>query len=62
LGNTRKGIHPTIKSSKKYFDVDAPVFWPSALLIVAFISITLIVGEPIGAKPETGTKKNNVRA
>lgn len=36
-----------LKSSNKYFDVDAPVFWPSAIIIVAFISITLIVGEPM---------------
>ncbi len=36
-----------LKSTKKYFDVDAPVFWPAAILIVAFISITLIVGEPM---------------
>ncbi|SHJ05445.1 choline/glycine/proline betaine transport protein [Tangfeifania diversioriginum] len=36
-----------LKSNKKYFDVDAPVFWPSAILIVAFIAITLIVGEPM---------------
>jgi flagellar biosynthesis protein FlhB len=35
------------KSSKKYFDVDGLVFWPSAFIIVAFISITLIVGEPM---------------
>lgn len=34
-------------SSRKYFDVDAPVFWPSAILIVAFIAITLIVGKPM---------------
>ncbi|MGM0619743.1 MAG: BCCT family transporter [Bacteroidota bacterium] len=36
-----------LKSNKKYFDVDAPVFWPSAIIIVAFIAITLIVGEPM---------------
>jgi len=34
-------------SQKKYFDVDSPVFWPSALLIILFISITLIVGKPM---------------
>jgi len=32
---------------KKYFDVDPWVFWPSAILIVFFISITLLVGEPM---------------
>ena len=36
-----------LKSTKKYFDVDGPVFWPAAVLIVLFISITLIVGEPM---------------
>lgn len=45
--NTSPDSENHLKSSKKYFDVDAPVFWPSALLIVAFISITLIVGEPM---------------
>jgi len=40
-------INPELKSTKKYFDVDAPVFWPSAILIVLFISVTLIVGEPM---------------
>jgi len=34
-------------STKKYFDVDGPVFWPAAILIVLFIAITLIVGEPM---------------
>ncbi len=34
-------------SKKKYFDVDNLVFWPSALLIVLFIAITLIVGAPM---------------
>jgi len=34
-------------SKNKYFDVDSPVFWPSAALIVAFIVVTLSVGEPM---------------
>ncbi len=34
-------------SKKKYFDVDHRVFWPSAVLIVLFITITLSVGEPM---------------
>lgn len=34
-------------SKKKYFDVDHRVFWPSAALIVLFIAITLIIGEPM---------------
>ncbi len=38
---------PKKKSSKRYFDVDGPVFWPAAVLIVVFIAVTLIVGEPM---------------
>ena len=34
-------------STKKYFDVDGPVFWPAAIVIILFIAITLIVGEPM---------------
>ncbi|MFD2036006.1 BCCT family transporter [Belliella marina] len=33
--------------SKKYFDIHKPVFWPAIALIVLFISVTLIVGEPM---------------
>ena len=36
-----------LKSTNKYFDVDPPIFWISALLIVMFILITLLVGEPM---------------
>ncbi len=36
-----------LKSTNKYFDVDAPVFWPAAIIIVLFIGTTLIVGEPM---------------
>ncbi len=32
---------------KKFFDVDPWVFWPSSVLIVFFITITLVVGEPM---------------
>ena len=35
------------KGLKKHFDVHGPVFWPSAILIVVFITITLIVGKPM---------------
>lgn len=35
------------KGLKKHFDVHGPVFWPSAILIVVFIAMTLIVGEPM---------------
>jgi choline/glycine/proline betaine transport protein len=31
----------------KYFDVHKPVFWPATILIVVFITVTLIVGEPM---------------
>ncbi|MFW5754020.1 MAG: BCCT family transporter [Marinilabiliaceae bacterium] len=34
-------------SKNKYFDVDGPVFWPSAVLIVTFIVVTLAIGEPM---------------
>jgi len=37
----------SLKSTKRYFDVDPWVFWPASVLIVLFISITLIVGEPM---------------
>ena len=37
-----------LRSEKRFFDVDGPVFWPSAILIIAFIAVTLIVGEPMG--------------
>lgn len=31
----------------KWFDVDSKVFWPSVILIVFFISVTLAIGSPI---------------
>lgn len=38
----------TVPSAKKaYFEVDPWVFWPSSVLIVFFIAITLGVGEPM---------------
>ncbi|MFW5755111.1 MAG: BCCT family transporter, partial [Tangfeifania sp.] len=36
-----------LKSTNKYFDVDGPVFWPAAIVIILFIAVTLIVGEPM---------------
>jgi choline/glycine/proline betaine transport protein len=33
--------------SKKYFDIHAPVFYPSAVIIVLFIALTLIIGKPM---------------
>ncbi len=44
---SKKPKQPSLTSTKKYFDVDGPVFWPAAVLIVAFITITLIIGEPM---------------
>ena len=35
------------KAKNKYFDVHGPVFWPASVLIVAFIAVTLLVGEPM---------------
>ncbi len=40
-------INPELKTEKKYFDVDAPVFWPSAIIIILFITVTLVVGDPM---------------
>lgn len=34
-------------STNKYFDVDKLVFWPAAILIVSFIVVTLVVGDPM---------------
>ncbi len=33
--------------SKKYFDIHAPVFYPSAVIILIFIGLTLGIGEPM---------------
>jgi len=33
--------------SKKYFDIHAPVFYPSSVIIVLFIALTLIIGKPM---------------
>ena len=45
--DTPRDSEAHLKSSKRYFDVDSLVFWPAAILIVAFIAITLIIGEPM---------------
>ncbi len=34
-------------SQKRYFDIHAPVFWPSTIIILIFIVVTLSVGEPM---------------
>ncbi len=44
--SVRKGEEHLV-STNKYFDVDSPVFWPSAALIIIFITVTLIIGEPM---------------
>lgn len=44
---TENQVEKKEKKLKKYFDVDGPVFWPAAILIVLFIAVTLIVGEPM---------------
>lgn len=33
--------------TNKYFDIYAPVFYPSAIIIVLFIALTLIIGKPM---------------
>lgn len=35
------------KTTNKLFDIHGPVFWPAAIIIVLFITITLMVGEPM---------------
>ncbi len=35
------------KPNKKYFDIHAPVFYPAAILIIVFITTTLIIGKPM---------------
>ncbi|TAJ10434.1 BCCT family transporter [Marinilabiliaceae bacterium JC017] len=47
VNRSPKDTEAHLKSTKKYFDVDGPVFWPAAILIVTFIAITLIVGKPM---------------
>ncbi|MFO8089245.1 MAG: BCCT family transporter, partial [Desulfatiglandaceae bacterium] len=32
---------------RRFFDVHPPVFWPTVILLVVFISITLGVGKPM---------------
>lgn len=47
IDQTKHDSEAHLKSTNKYFDVDGPVFWPAAIVIILFISITLIVGEPM---------------
>jgi len=32
---------------RKHFDIHAPVFWPASILLIIFIAVTLIVGDPM---------------
>ncbi len=45
--NPLNGKEPERKGIKRYFDIHGPVFWPSGILIVLFIVVTLVVGEPM---------------
>ncbi|MFC4873551.1 BCCT family transporter [Negadavirga shengliensis] len=36
-----------MQTKNRYFDIHPPVFWPSVILIVSFIAVTLMVGEPM---------------
>ena len=47
--NLPKADESHLISTKKYFDVDPLVFWPAAILIISFIAVTLIVGEPMNS-------------
>jgi len=35
------------QKGKKYFDIHAPVFYPSAIIILLFIFLTLLIGKPM---------------
>lgn len=51
--NKYKQENPTptkgFKTTRKYFDIYGPVFWPASIIIVLFIGVTLLVGEPMEA-------------
>jgi len=32
---------------RKHFDIHGPVFWPASILLIIFIAVTLIVGDPM---------------
>jgi choline/glycine/proline betaine transport protein len=36
-----------VKKKNKYFDIYGPVFWPAAGIITLFITVTLLIGEPM---------------
>jgi len=35
------------KGIRKHFDIHGPVFWPASILLILFIAVTLIVGDPM---------------
>ncbi len=41
----RKG--EPLKGIRKHFDIHAPVFWPATILLALFITVTIVVGEPM---------------
>jgi choline/glycine/proline betaine transport protein len=42
-------IKDSDQTTKKYFDIHAPVFYPAAIIIILFISLTLFIGKPMEA-------------
>ncbi|MFO7962806.1 MAG: BCCT family transporter [Desulfobacterales bacterium] len=34
-------------STNRYFNIHPPVFWPAAVLLIIFIAVTLVVGDPM---------------
>jgi choline/glycine/proline betaine transport protein len=40
-------IKDSDQTTKKYFDIHAPVFYPAAIIIILFISLTLFIGKPM---------------
>jgi len=45
------------KTSNKYFDIHGPVFYPATIIIILFITLTLVVGKPmeeVFSKIQTG--------
>ena len=45
--DTPKAAESPKASQHRFFDIHPPVFWPSAILAVLFIAITLFVGDPM---------------
>ncbi len=47
MKDTKEGKVAVAPKKNKYFDIDPWVFWPASVLIVFFIAVTLLVGEPM---------------